>query len=175
MEKSFRYVAVAALIGLGIWGWRVLFPSPERVIRSRLNALAKAVSFGPNEGVLAKAYNTQKLTGFFTPDVEIDVDLRGYPPQTLSGRDEVLNAALYAHSNLNGLKVQFSGINVALGADRITAKVNLTGRAILPGSEHEFNVLEFNFLLRKVDGQWLIYQVQTVKTLSLSRPALELA
>jgi hypothetical protein len=43
--------------------------------------------------------------------------------------------------------------------------VNLTGKAIVPG-ERDISAQEFNFQLKKVDGKWLIYRVETVRTLS---------
>ena len=55
MEKSFRIVVVVALIAAGIWAWRALFPSPEKVIRSRLKNLAATASFEPEDGTLPAA------------------------------------------------------------------------------------------------------------------------
>jgi len=169
MKWLFRAVLAAILISLGIWGWSVLFPSPENVIRSRLAELAKTASFAPDEGTLARAYNAQKTSAFFATNVEINVNVPGYAAQTLSGRDEALQAAMAARSRFKGLKVEFLDVNVTLGTDWQTAVANLTGKATVPG-EHDMFAREFNFLLRKVDGKWLIYRVETVKTLSkLSR------
>src|SRR5205823_3840642 len=75
-----------------------------------------------------------------------------------------------AHSRLTDLKVEFPDMNITLGADKQTAKVNLTGTAVVPG-EHDISAQEFNFMLKKVDGKWLIYKVETVKTLSAADPA----
>jgi hypothetical protein len=66
------------------------------------------------------------------------------------------------------LKVEFPDMNISLGADGQTAKVNLTGKGTVPG-ERDISAQEFNFMLKKVDGKWLIYQVETVKTLSLMK------
>lgn len=165
MQKSLRLLAAAALIGLGIWGWFILFPGPEKVIRSRLNNLARTLSFEPKDGTIARGYSAQKAAGFFTTDVEINVDGRGLEPLHFSGRDEIQQAALGAARLLRGLKVEFLDINLALGPDKLTAKANLTGKWTLAG-DRDFNVLEFNFLLKKVDGVWLIYRVDSVKTLS---------
>ena len=70
-----------------------------------------------------------------------------------------------AHSRLTSLKVEFPDMNITFGADGQTAKVNLTGKAIVPG-ERDISAQEFNFQLKKVDGKWLIYRVETVKTLA---------
>jgi hypothetical protein len=55
MQKSFHVVLVAALIALGIWGWRMLFPSPENIIRARLASLAETVSYEPKVGPIPRA------------------------------------------------------------------------------------------------------------------------
>ena len=165
MEKFIRLLAATALIALGVWGWFLFFPSPEKAIRSRLNTLAKAVSFEPKDGAIARGYGAQKAAGYFTLDAEVIVEVHGLEPMNFSGRDEIMQRALGGTRVLRGLKVEFLDINITLGADKQTAKANLTGKWTLAG-EREFNVMEFNFLLRKVEGKWLIYRVETVKTLS---------
>ena len=165
MQKSLRLVGVAVMIGLGVWGWFFFFPGPEKVIRSRLHTLARTFSFEPKDGTIARGYSAQKAAGFFTLDAEINVDIRGMELKQFSGRDEILQAVMMAMRSVRGLKVEFLDINITLDSDRQTAKANLTGKWTLAG-ERDFNVLEFDFLLRKVDGVWLIYRVDTVKTLS---------
>jgi hypothetical protein len=166
MQKPFRIVIAAALIGLGVWGWRALFPGPEKVIRSRLAELAKTASFEPGQGPLVRAYNVQKLMGFFTTNVVINLDIQGYGPQMWSGREELQeNALLAATRATRGWKVELLDINVTLVPGRQAAVANLTGKVTLQG-ERDFSEQEFNFMLRKVDGKWLIYRVETVKTLS---------
>jgi hypothetical protein len=165
MKRVLQIVLAAAVIGLAFWLWTVLFPSPEKVIRTRLNALAKAISFKSGTGTLAKAYDAEKASEFFTTDVDVEVNLAGFEPISLHGRDEVLQIAMAARSRLTSLKVEFPDMNITFGADGQTAKVNLTGKAIIPG-ERDISAQEFNFQLKKVDGKWLIYKVVTVRTLS---------
>lgn len=165
MKRAAQIVSVAAVIGLAFWLWTVLFPSPETVIRSRLSALAKSISFSSSGGMLAKAYNAQKAADFFTTDVDVELNVAGYDSISLHGRDEVLQIAMATHSRLTALKVEFPDMNISIGADGQTAKVNLTAKATTPG-ERDISAQEFNFLLKKVDGKWQIYQVETVKTLS---------
>lgn len=168
MKRAFQIVLVLGVTGLGFWLWTVFFPSPEHAIRSRLNALASAVSFNSKSGLLAKAYDAQKAAGFFTTNVEVDINVSGYDPISLHGRDEVLQA-LQASAHLSALKIEFPDMNISIGPDAQTAKVNLTGKATVPG-ERDISAQEFNFMLKKVNGKWLIYQVETVRTLSLSMP-----
>ncbi len=170
MEKSFRIVVIVALIAAGVWGWRALFPSPEKVIRSRLKALAATASFEPEEGTIPRAFKAQKAAGYFTADAVVSLEPRGYPAQLFNGRDELQEAALAGTRGLRGLKVEFLDINVTLGPDKQSAVANLTCK-VTPVGERDFSVMELNCTLKKVNGAWLIHRVETVKTLSLNRRA----
>jgi len=165
MKRIIQIVLAVLMIGLAVWGWMALHPSPEKVIRSRLNDLAKALSFNSGSGTLAKAYNAQKASEFFTTDVEVEINLTGIDPISLHGRDEVLQVAMAARSRLTSMKIEFPDMNVTLAPDGQTAKVNLTGKGTIPG-ERDISAQEFNFNLKKVNGKWLIYHVETVRTLS---------
>jgi hypothetical protein len=123
------------------------------------------LSFKPNSGKLAQAYNAEKASEFFTPDVEVEVNLTGTDPVSLQGRDEVMRIAMAARSRLTSLKVEFLDLNITIDPDGQSAKVNLTGKGIVSG-ERDISAQEFNFKLKKVDGKWLIYHVETVRTLS---------
>jgi hypothetical protein len=165
MKRAIQIIFAVAIVGLAIWGWTALHPSPEKIIRSRLNSLAKALSFKSGSGTLAQAYNSEKAAEFFAPDVEVEINPAGFEPLSLHGRDEVMHIAMLAHSRLTSLKVEFPDMNVTVDPGGQSAKVNLTGKATMPG-ERDISAQEFNFKLKKVDGKWLIYQVETVKTLS---------
>lgn len=166
MKRAIQFVLLLAVIGFCFWLRSVFFPSPEHAIRSRLNALASAVSFNSKSGLLSKAYDAQKAASFFTTNVEVDIDVSGYDPISLHGQDEVLQA-LQASTRLSSLKVEFPDMNISLSPDAQEAKVNLTGKAIVPG-QRDISAQEFNFMLKKINGEWLIYKVETVRTLSLS-------
>jgi hypothetical protein len=165
MKRAVQIILALAVVGLAIWGWMALHPSPESVIRSRLNNLAKTISFKSSSGSLAQAYNAEKAAEFFTPDVEVEVNLPGFEPLSLHGREEVMQVAMAARSRLTSMKVEFPDMNVTIDPGGQSAKVNLTGKATMPG-ERDISAQEFDFKLKKVDGKWLIYHVETVKTLS---------
>jgi hypothetical protein len=169
MQKSFRALLVIALIAAGIWSWRVLFPSPQNAIRSRLRKLAETASFQSGQGIIPKALKAQKLADYFTPDVTVIAEIRGYGADTWKGRDELIQNAAIRMQQLGALKVEFVDINVTLTPDGQSAVANLTGKATVPG-ERDFFVQEFDFRLKKIGGHWLIYEIETVKTLSDGQP-----
>ena len=160
---AFRLVFLGAFIALVIWGWLVLFPTPEHVIRNQLSDLARTASVAPNEGPLAKAYNSQKLASFFAPDVEIVLDVPGHAAG-IHDRDELMRAAMAWRSNASGLKVEFVDVSVVVAADKQSAISHLTGKANVPG-ENLPEVQELKIAFKKLEGKWLIHRVQTVKTL----------
>jgi hypothetical protein len=165
VKKPIRLILAAALVGLAIWGWRVWFSSPQNAIRSRLLNLARTVSVEPGEGAIPRGLKAQSLGDYFTADVVINLEVRGVDTRELQGRDELMQAVMGAMQHVRGLKVEFLDINVTLDAGNQSAMANLTGKATVEG-EGDFQVQEFNFKLKKVDRTWLIYRIDTVKTLS---------
>jgi hypothetical protein len=165
VKKPIRLILAAALVGLAIWGWRVWFPSPQNAIRSRLLNLARTVSVEPGEGAIPRGLKAQSLGDYFTADVVLNLEVRGFDPRELQGRDELMQALMGAMQHVRGLKIEFLDINVTLDAGNQSAMANLTGKATVEG-EGDFQVQEFNFKLKKVDRTWLIYRIDTVKTLS---------
>jgi hypothetical protein len=165
MQKSFRVVILLALIGLGIYGWRILFPSPEHVIRSRVAGLARTVSFEPKDGTVPKGFKLQKFPDYFTPDLVINVTVRGYGSVNLEGRDELVQRVMLAMKELRGLQVEFLDVTVTLRPDRQSALANLTVKATIAG-EQDFIVQECNFTFRNSEGRWLICRIDSVKSLS---------
>jgi len=165
MKWAFRGALAAIVIALAVWIWVTLFPGPEQAVRKRLAELAKLGSFAPNEGALAKGLNSQQLASFFTPDVEVSVDVPGLQRVKLSGRDNLLTAAMAVRGNLSSLKVDLVDINVTFSPDKTTAIVSLTLKVQANG-ERDFTPQEMKFTMKKIKGEWLIREAETVKTLS---------
>ncbi|MCU0785936.1 MAG: nuclear transport factor 2 family protein, partial [Verrucomicrobia bacterium] len=168
MKIASRLVLFAAFTALAVWLWTVLFPSPEKIIRKQLAEVARCASFVANEGPLARAGNVAKLAGYFSADAQLSFDVPGHGPHALTGRDEIIQAAMGARSAVGALVVEFPDVNVTLATDKQSATVDLTAKAKIPG-ERDFYVQEMKFTLKKKDGDWLIIRVETVKTLSRSR------
>jgi hypothetical protein len=163
-EWSIRIILVAALIVLGVWCWSVFFPSPEKMIRERLGELAQAASFSSNEGLVAKAWNASVLGEFFTLDVQVTVEVPG-EQHTLRGRDELLQAAVGARSQVSSLSIEFPDIKVAVAPDKNSAIVHLTARGKVSGQRDAY-LQELKVRMIKIKRDWLIDQIETVKTLS---------
>jgi len=163
MNKLFRLILVVALLALGVWLWTVLCPGPERIIRKRLAQVARAASFGPNEGTLSRLANVAQLAGYFSADIEVKIEALGRGQHTFSGRDEITQAALAARSAAGALNVEFLDVGMTMAPDRQSAVADLTAKAAVPGQK-DFEVQEMKFVLKKINGEWLITRAETVKT-----------
>jgi hypothetical protein len=159
-----RGILVVGLAALAFWGWGVLHPGPEAIIRKRLLELARAVSKTPDQGNFAMAANALNLPDYFSRDVELMVDFGGRPQQ-FSGRDELIAAASAVRSTVSSLSVSFPDIKVTLAPDRESAVVNLTAEGRVKG-EKDLYVQEMKVLFKKIEGEWRITRVETVKTLT---------
>jgi len=165
MKTALRLVLLAAVAALGFWLWIVFFPSPEKVVLKKIASLAATATFSAGDGNITRANKVGNLIGFFAVDAEIVFDAPGQGARTLSGRDEIRDAARAGFASLTTLKVEFLDVTVRLGADRQTADVNCTAK-VNAGDSKDFGVQEMHFQLKKVDGNWLITRAETVKTLS---------
>ena len=161
-----RILLLAALGAVGYWGWSVLFPNPEKVIRKRLGELARAASSSSKDSLLTTAWNASSLMDFFTPDVRVAIDVPG-AQHNITGRDELLQAALLARQQYPSLKIDFPDMQVTLAPDKESATVNLTARGKARGQKgSELYVEELRLSLVKVKRDWLISEIVSVRTLS---------
>lgn len=166
LVKAIKLIILLAVLGGVAWFlWTKFFPSPDRVIRKRVGELARVASFGPGEGELAKMANAAEVAGFFTKDVEILVDVPGYQRQSFTGREHLFQAATAVRMRLQGLSVEFLDVNVTVGPDRKSARLNLTGKANIPG-EKDFMVQELEFHMVRDGRDWFIRRVATMRTLN---------
>lgn len=152
----------AGLIASGLyWAWQAVFPGPERVVAKRMKEIRALVSFGPNEGALAKLSNSQQLVSRFTSDVEIVLDGGSYTVG-IKGVDELRTAVMQARSRFTSLTVRFFDPVVRVEGEK--AKVDVTARADIAGEKDPY-IQELLFTFRKLGRDWLVSRVEPVKTL----------
>ena len=163
MNKTLRLFLGAAVIALGVWAWTMVFPNPKQVIRNRINRVAQLASFSPNEGAMSRGFNIQKLGALFSDDAQILVDVPDLDAHVFT-REEMMQSLMAAKRLGNGLKAEFVGMNIELGAGAESALVDLTLKAKI-GGQGELIVQEFKFTVKKIKGDWLITRVESVNTL----------
>lgn len=165
MKLTIRLLVFAALAGLAVWLYFILFPSAEKQVRKHLLETATAASFVANEGPLAQAGNIASFAGCFADPVQVKVSVIGGEHEASLGRDELLQIAAHARNQFGSLKVQFLDITVTVATDKVNADADLTVRGSIPGDAN-YLVQEMKFTLRKLNGHWLITRVETVKVLN---------
>ena len=156
MKIVMRLVLMAVLI---------LFPSPEKIVRKRLVQAANEVSFKSGENLLLSAARAETFAGFFSTNVEVNIDLPEHGQHSFVGREEIMQAAAGARSAVSSLKVEFPDMNITVGPDKLSAVADVTLQVRAAG-EKELFVQEVKFTFQKIGGDWLITRVETVRTLS---------
>ena len=165
MVKKFFYLVLVILAGwLGYLGYQKLFPNEEKRLRLLLADLAEAASFSGSEKPLTRLSNAANVANFFSANAEINVQVPGEGSGSIKGRDEILRLAGVYRSTLNAVHVEFFDINVALDAEQQSAAAELTAKVTQSGQQ-DFGVQELKILLKKIDGDWRITHVDTVRTL----------
>jgi hypothetical protein len=164
MKIASPLVLLAALGGLGFWLWTVCFPNPEKMVLGRISKLAAVATISPGDGAITRAAKVSQLISFFSTDAVISYDVVGLGARSLSGRDEIREIAAGGFANAKSLTVRFQDATARVGADQQSAVVACTVR-VSAGDDKDFGVQELRLQFQKIDGDWLITRVDTVKTL----------
>lgn len=165
MKTLFRLVMLAAAAAACVWFWTVLFPGPEKMIRKQLASVAAEASFNGGENPLIAANRAENFASRFGTNVEININLQEHGQHDFVGRADIMQAVAGVRSRLNSLKVEFLDVSVAVGPDKQSATANLTVKAET-ADDKNFLVQEMKITLQKIEGDWLITRVETVRTLS---------
>jgi hypothetical protein len=164
MVKWPRLLLMLAAGALAAWAWLAWHPSPEKLVRRQLAGLARAASFGPNQGGLAKLSGAEKLADFFSANVDVNINLPGRQEHRLAGREEIQQAALALRGSVPSMTVAFPDVAVLVNADQQSALADVTLQVNIAGEANAI-VQEVKFTLRQIEGQWQIVKVETVRTL----------
>jgi hypothetical protein len=164
-----RLLLVLVLLVLGAGGYflyRQLFPPHEQRIRQTLRHAAGTVSFRPETGNLARLAAINRLTTFFTPDVEILVDMPGAASRRLVGRDEVRQVAAGTRSAVQSLEVRLRDIAVELESGKELARVHVVVDVRVDGDGDPW-IAEFKLVMVSTEGDWLIHRIEPVRGLQM--------
>jgi hypothetical protein len=163
MKWIVRLIGLAALAGLLWWGGRTFFPSDERRILKLLNGIAATVSVPAEGKMVGGILAADRLKGYFTPEVEIAVEVPGETSFHLTGREELAQAYMVARTQYRGLKVEFFDVQVALAPDSGSAVADLTARARRASGELHVQEMRMNLVRR--DGEWQVQRIETTRSI----------
>ena len=88
--NAHRWVGAVLVVGAAVWGYGLLFPSPEDEIRRQLDALAEVASVAPGATNLERMARAARLGRFVGEDVVIDL---GGRLSAARGRQAVVGVA----------------------------------------------------------------------------------
>jgi hypothetical protein len=159
-----RLLLLAVVLVLLTWAWVALHPSPEKLIRRQLDGVARAASFGPNQGALAKLAGAESLEDYFSTNVDIMIDVPGHHEHRLMTRSEIPQVAMGVRTSVRSLSVAFPDVTLIINADQESAIADATLQ-VKVADEPDMIVQEVKVTLHKTKGQWLIVKVETVRTL----------
>jgi hypothetical protein len=168
MKIFWRLIFCAAVIALGFWLWTAFFPAPEKVIRRRLEKLAADVSFTADQGNISRLAGGESVAGFFSTNIEVNINVPGHEQVTFASRAEITQAALGVRERLKSLSVKFPDVNVTLAPDKKSAVADVTLDAAISGG-HDDVVQELKITLQKTSDGWLITRIETVRTVEAPR------
>lgn len=151
------WLAAALIAGYLAWTW--LFPGPEKVIRKRIGEIEKLVSFGSNEGPLAKLSNSQKLLSYFASDIQVTINAPGRREINLTGREELQQAVMGARAQAASLRVEFHEVQVQVLASKTDATALVTVKADVAEASEPF-IERMRMRFSKRDGDWLVSKVE---------------
>jgi ketosteroid isomerase-like protein len=166
LKRVASILAVVLLMALGFWLYRELFPGDESRLRGLLANVAKAATLRANENPLVRLAEANKLAGFFSEDVVVHIDVTGLEGKEIQGREELQQTATAARASLQSAEVQFPDARLEIAPDRESATAEVTATADINGEKNTV-VQELKVLFKKIDGQWKITRVDTVRTLQL--------
>ena len=166
MKKLLNIAAIVTLLIAGVWIYRILFPSDDKLIRQLLAEAAETAAVKPNENPLFKIAGANKLVGFFSPDAVLKMDVPGMDTRTLDTPDDLRQAVSAARASLQEAKFKLHEILVTVGPDSHSATAQFVATAYLNGSGDPL-VQELKMQLKKIDRYWKISRVETVKTLGM--------
>jgi len=166
LKKILNIAAIVALLLVGVWIYRFLFPSDEKLIRRLLAEVSETAAVKANENPIFKIVVANKLVAFFSPDAVLKVDVAGVDTRTLDTPDDLRQAVTAARASLQEAKFQLREVQVDVSPDSQSASAQLVAVAYLNGSGDPL-VQELKMQLKKIDRRWKISRGETVKTLGM--------
>ena len=162
MKLAVRLLILAGVIALGYWAWTAAFPNPRKAVWHRLEKLARLVSFSPDEGELAKLADAQKLAGYFSEQVTVNVEVQGVEKVAYTNREDLIQQLQGARMAVSSVKAKFLGPKIEMTPGDQEAIIGVALTADI-GGEQNAVVVDLKIEMKKIDGDWLITRVETVQ------------
>ncbi len=151
-----RWPIIAAAILAIVAAAYFFLPTEERRIRSRLTALAEALSVPRGEADLARLARAARIRHFFSQDAV--VRMAQDESNEVRGRDAIAGLAVRSGALAGGATVEIVRMRVTI-AQAGTADVRLEGRIVSHDAAGQKTTLDARMValtMQKIDGAWVI-------------------
>jgi hypothetical protein len=136
-----------------------------RRIKKTLAMLAEEASFGgQDQALFSKLAYPGKVAGYFAESVYLDIPSVPPPYREDVTRSHLESALAGFRASFRGLSVQFLDIVVELDESLTNAVAHLTAKIYVTG-DTDYGIQEFRIGLQKVQRDWLISRIATVRTM----------
>jgi ketosteroid isomerase-like protein len=164
-----KVLATVSIVSVAVIAAFVFWPSEERAVKKRLNALAETLSIPADAqhggGDVARVTRLAQLRRYFADDVQVKSG--SGDPQSIS-RDGVLAAIASWTPPPGGLTIEFVDVQVKIDPDAASAKVYLTAKITANDArtgEPTMDAREARLGMAKRSGEWVVASVETTDTL----------
>jgi hypothetical protein len=160
MPRRAVAVGAVAIVLIGLWSWRMWWPSDPQRIRRQLLSFASDFNETTTAG-LGTVAHAAKIGSYFTNDIVVDLG-KGTPP--IQGRETLIGMAARLQPRTAAFTLELLDINVSMtSAD--SADVSLTAafrRRSLTTGEESIDARELQVAVVKIGGEWRVSRVKTV-------------
>lgn len=161
--RAARPLLIVLIAAALIWAAWTFWPSEERRVQRRLDALADVINEQPRDGIGLVA-RTAQLGTYFTDDVVLDPG-RGAGP--IHGRERLLALASRAPNAGGAFNVSFVDVSVTVDGSQATTRMTATLSYLDSRGEENVDAREVELQLKKSDD-WRIARVTAIE--ALERP-----
>lgn len=159
-----RAIWVLGVLVMIFVAFQWLFPSPEKVIRKRLNRLAGLISVSPGDSALKRMAAVSSIMELFASDVSLSLVDIGQGLGDVQGRDSLRELVVAGLARVERLELRFPDVVVIVGEDRQRATADVAAMAEV-NRETTPTVARLDIEFRKEEGRWLIQRVTSVPLL----------
>jgi len=164
LKKLIPIILLLAFAVGGFFGWKA-YNSDERRITRKLQALPELLTWNPRDGNIVRLGRANNLKEMLAQNITIEVNVGRGEVRGIEGRQEVYQALLAAQSSGMALKVEIPAIKATVTSTE-AASAELTTFLYVGNDNREPFLQELAMELVKVEGEWLISKVRTIRTLS---------
>ncbi len=156
-----------AILLIGIFSWKYLFPSEEKRVIKQFELLSQYVEKVAEEDILSAANRMKNISQLFADPCEFKIE--GDSSYSFIGsytREEIKGYALRGRSYFSELSLRFHDYKIEF-PEKHRAEVRLTGRLTgrSTAGERVDEVRELFCLLKKDKNVWLLDRLEVVEIL----------